>query len=209
MRAIIVFLGLLLSITVFGQFEAGVRAGLSSVDLADNLSVTAATEQGFVSIRPAEAQYGFHFGLYSRVTILGLYIEPALLFNSSSMTYCVVESNEDGLVESLRSETYRDVDVPLMVGVKLSAFRFYGGPVASFHLDSASDLVSIDGYKQNFEDSTFGFRVGAGLDLWRLRFDLGYEGSLSRYGDHIAIGGRDFAFDDQPGRLIGSIGVRF
>jgi hypothetical protein len=191
------------------QLEVGVRAGVSSMDLADNLVITLLTEQGLVSISPTDADYGFHFGLYTRLSIAGFYIEPALLFNSSSVTYKVREVSEDGVLETLRAESYRDIDIPFVVGVKKSIFRFYGGPVASFHLDSTSDLVSIDGYRQNFDSSTFGFRVGVGLDIWRVRLDLGYEGSLSRFGDHVNIGGRDFAFDDQPGRLLGSVGVKF
>lgn len=191
------------------QIEVGVRAGVTSIDLADNLVITSLTEQGLVSISPADADYGYHFGLYTRLSIAGFYLEPALLFNASSMTYRVRQVSEDGVIETLRAETYRDIDIPFVVGIKKSIFRFYGGPVASFHLDSTSDLLSLDGYRQNFDQSTFGFRVGTGLDIWRLRLDLGYEGSLSRFGDHVNIGGRDFAFDDQPGRLLASVGVRF
>lgn len=194
----------------YAQLEVGVRAGVSSIDLADNLSISVIADNQTTIISPADAQYGYHFGLYTRLTIAGLYIEPALLFNSSSMTYTVGVLQEGDYQESLRSETYRNIDIPFMIGIKtLKVVRFYGGPVASFHLDSTSDLISVDGYRQNFEQSTFSFRVGGGLDIWRLRLDVGYEGSLGRFGDHITIGGEQLAFADTPGRLIGSVGFRF
>lgn len=201
---------LMASTATFSQIEAGIRVGLSSIDIADDLSSTQLIGDRFTTISPTDAEYGYHFGLYARASFAGLYLEPAILFNSSSISYRIQQLGEEGATDIILSETYRNVDVPVMVGVRaLRICRLYGGPVARFHLDSSSDLLSLDGYQRNFESSTFGFRVGTGIDIWRLRIDLAYEGSLSGLGDHITIGGTDLSFDDNPGRALGSVSWKF
>jgi len=87
--------------------------------------------------------------------------------------------------------------------------RLQAGPVAHFYLDSTSDLFSINGYKHNFKEATYGGQIGIGLDIWRFRFDALYETNFSKFGEHIEIDGEQFAFDDGADRVVLTMGVRF
>lgn len=192
----------------YSQFELGVKAGVSSFDLASDGIIFKDGNSDY-KLNFSNAEYGVHFGLYSRTSFLGIYVEPAVMFNSNTVNFSLEELSEDGPFNSLKSETYRNVDIPLLVGTKLGFFRLQAGPVAHFYLDNTSDLFTINGYKQNFESATYGGQFGIGIDFWRIRLDALYETNLSKFGEHIEIDGEQFAFDDGADRVVLTLGVRF
>ncbi len=192
----------------YSQFEIGVKSGVSSFDLASDGIVFKDGNNDY-KLNFNNAEYGVHFGVYTRLSFLGLYVEPAVLFNSNTVNFNLEELSEDGPLSTLKSETYRNVDIPLLVGTKLGFLRLQAGPVAHFYLDSTSDLFSISGYKHNFKSATYGGQIGLGVDFWKFRFDLLYETNLSKFGEHIEIDGEQFAFDDGADRIVLTLGVCF
>ncbi|MDF1696237.1 MAG: outer membrane beta-barrel protein [Saprospiraceae bacterium] len=200
---------MLLSTLSYGQFEMGLKAGLSSMDLSpESILINNGESTTELSIR--EANYGYHFGLYTRISVANIFIEPAFLFNSSSVEYNLDEQIFDqGIFSTIKTETYNNLDIPFMVGMKMGFLRIQGGPVAHIFINSASELTAIDGYSQKFKDATYGFQGGIGLDLFKIRLDLNYETNLSRFGGDIDINGTPFQFDQRPARLVASLGLRF
>lgn len=199
-----------LSIKLHSQgIEFGMKAGLNSIDLAsEGISIFTKDNNEF-KLAFHEANYGVHFGLYSRIDLMGLFIEPSFLFNSNSVNYRLDNFTEGGLSSSIKNENYNNLDIPVMVGIRLFFIRIYGGPVAHLHLNSTSDIFDIEGYDQQFKDATYGYQLGAGLDLWNLRVQLNYEGNSSNFGDHIIFEGNPYAFDNGSSRWIASLGVKF
>ena len=192
----------------YSQFEIGVKAGVSSINLASDGIIFRDGNNDY-KLNFINAEYGVHFGIYSRISFLGLYVEPAVLFNSNTVNFALEELSEDGPLNALKSETYRNIDIPLLIGAKLGFLRLQAGPVAHFYLDSTSELYSISGYKHNFKSATYSGQIGLGLDVWRFRLDMLYETNLSNFGEHIEIDGEQFAFDDRVDRLVMTLGVRF
>ncbi len=191
------------------QIEFGIRAGLSSVDLITNSIEYVKGEQSF-KLQFNESEYGHHFGLYSRLSFLGIYIEPNLMFSSNKVSYTLSEFTENGFpISVLKNETYHNLDIPVFVGIKAGIIRVYAGPVAHLHISSSSDLFDINGYSQRFKSATYGYQAGFGLDIWKLRFDVAYEGNLSKFGDHISIDGNDYSFSDSASRLLGTVSYAF
>lgn len=200
---------MLISTLSFSQFEIGIKTGLSSTDLSPE-SILINNGDNTTEISIAQANYGFHFGLYTRVCIANIFIEPSFLFNSNSVDYKLDEQIFDtGIISSIKSETYNNLDIPLMVGMKLGFFRIQAGPVAHIFINSASELTAIDGYSQKFKDATYGLQGGIGLDILKVRVDLNYETNLSRFGGDIDINGNPYHFDQRPARLVASLGIKF
>jgi len=200
---------MLISTLSFSQFELGLRAGVSSTDLSpESLLLNDGETTTQLSIR--EAKYGFHFGLATRVTIANIFIEPSFLFNSTTVDYNLDEQIFDtGIVSTIKSDTYNNLDIPLMVGMKIGFFRIQGGPVAHIFLNSASELTDIKGYSQKFQDATYGIQGGIGLDIWKIRIDLNYERNLSNFGGDIDVNGNSYSFDQRPARMIATVGLKF
>lgn len=156
-----------------------------------------------------ESKYGFQFGLYTRIKLFGIYIEPAAMLHSTSVNYTIDDIENTGVINSIRNESFTNLDIPVMVGFKLLFLKAFFGPVAHLNISSASDLVDIPGYSQRFEKATYGFQAGLGFELWKVRIEAKYEGNLSKFGEHIYVGEENFAFDQRPSRLIANVGFRF
>ncbi len=194
--------------SINSQVEIGVKLGLNSTDLAAQGISVFNNDQTPFNIFLQEANYGIHFGLYSRVKLLGIFVEPSLLLNSTGVTYRIDEFDEGGVVSVFKNERFNSLDIPLMLGMKVFLFKIFAGPVAHIHLNSTSDVFDINGYEQRFQNATYGWQAGIGLDIMKFRFSLNYEGNFTAFGDHISFNGNNYSFSNSPSRVIASFGVK-
>lgn len=203
----ILFMLCLLSETK-AQFEWGMKAGISSYQLGEK-SVTEWFDGESFNQQITRAEYGHHFGLYSRVKLGMIYIEPTVLFQSSYFHHTLENYSESGIVNLVKNDRYNHVTVPLMVGMKAGFFRIQAGPVGNFLIHKTSDLWDADHYREHYKNFTYGYQLGAGIDIWRFRFDVQYENSLKNYSREINIGGHSFLVDQNPARVIFTLGYSF
>ena len=88
------------------QFEMGVKFGINSTDLnSDTISIITNNSEE-LSLAFKEADYGVHIGLYTRLSALGWYLEPAAFLNSSNVTYQLSEFNDGEIITSLKNESF-------------------------------------------------------------------------------------------------------
>ena len=190
------------------QIEFGIKAGLSSYDLAkDGILISDGNQN--IEWNVNNAGYGHHFGIYTRLSALGIFLEPSLLFNSNTVSYDITTYGESGVFKTIKNEKYNHMDIPVIAGFKIGVLRFQGGVVGHLFINSISDVVDINGYQQRFKNATYGWQAGTGLDLWKLRLDLMFEGNFDKFGDHITVGGHDYAFANTPSRLMLTLGYKF
>ncbi len=114
-----------------------------------------------------------------------------------------------GTAEQLVKQKIGRMDVPVLVGVKLGTFRLGLGPVGSIIVSDQSDLTDITGYEATLKSATFGYQLGAGLDIWKLGIDLRYEGNLTKLGDQLDIGGHTINLDNRVRQIIISLAINF
>jgi hypothetical protein len=207
-KVILVFVLAGLSTFGFSQIEFGVKAGVSSFDLAAR-GIDFNQGKALYKLQFRNAEYGHHLGVYARATVLGVFLEPSLIFNSSRINYTLDEYSERGIFDKVLSERYFNMSIPVVAGIKLGLFRLYGGPVANIHLAKSSELWDIKGYSDKIKTATYGYQAGIGINVWKLRFDLGYEGNLSNFGDHIMIDGQRFDFDEKASRVLLTMAYKF
>ncbi len=207
-RYLILSCFLLTFFNAISQIEFGAKLGIHSTELVSD-GIKFDLNDRKLRLDYANSNYGTHFGLYSRVKLLGIYVEPSLLFNSTKTNYKLYDYTTTENLKDAFSETYYNLDIPVMVGFKASILRIFLGPVAHIHIANSSELTNISGYSAKFNSATYGFQTGIGVNLWKLRFDLSYEGNFSKFGNHINIGSNQFAFDSSPSRIIGTLGYKF
>lgn len=195
--------------TNYGQkIEFGAKIGMSSYDLAEN-SLLIKRDFQVIKLKVQNATYGHHFGMYSRVKVGGLFVEPALIFNTNRVDFTLDSYGESGVVNQVFSERYNNLDIPIILGLKIGFLRIQGGPVGHLFVNSSSDLVDWDGYEAKFKQMVYGVQGGLGIDIKSLRLDLMYESNLEKFGDHITLGGEPFAFSRRPSRWIATVGYKF
>ncbi len=199
--AIIVVL-VLFAVQLQGQFKFGVSGGMNfSYVSPKTLSVAD------YHISTLDDRYtGFHIGLMSQISVLGIFIQPELLYTSIGNEMRVDEAGEP---TQFYSRKINRLDIPVMVGTKLGPVRIGVAPVGSILLSESSELKEIVGEdsRENYNDMTFGLQFGFGFDVSNLLIDFRYEYGLSALGDGVMIDGEELQFDSRPKQIIVSLGI--
>ncbi|GJM32553.1 MAG: hypothetical protein DHS20C18_15540 [Saprospiraceae bacterium] len=192
------------------QFKLGVRMGINTTDLNPNdIKILDANGLDRFNLALKQANYGVHGGLVFSFRKNNLMIQPEVLLNSNKVDYTITDAQGSGLVDSIRSEKYQYLDIPVLLGLKLGPLRLHGGPVGHIYINSTSELEGLDGYLDRFEPFTLGYQLGVGLTIWKLMLDVRYEGNFTKFGDHFEFFGNQYQFDQSSARFLFSIGFLF
>ena len=198
------------ALPAFSQVKIGFRLGVSSQDLTpDQLIIKDENNNDNLGIKLDNANYGVHVGFFAQFKGQKFFVQPEILYNASKVDYRLDDIGNIGIVKDLFTESYQSLDIPVNMGFRLGPVRLQAGPVAHVFIGSDSQLDDIQGYNPDFETLSFGWQAGLGLDIWKFIIDLKYEGNFSQWGNHFNFFGRDYSFDQAPGRLVASVGIAF
>jgi hypothetical protein len=190
-----------MTLSAHSQIKFGVRGAVTSSTVeADKVSAN-----GYTIESVNDAKVGFQIGVVSQIQIRKLFIQPELLLSTSGGVLKVSDINGS----RLNDQRVTKVDIPVLVGGKMGPLRLGVGPVASIMIKSKSDLNDYDQFDDKFRKATWGYQVGAGLDIWKLAFDVKYEGNLSRWGDKVVIGNQDVSFDRRLSQWVFGVALFF
>ncbi|MEL6670724.1 MAG: porin family protein [Bacteroidota bacterium] len=186
------------------KLKFGPRFGIASPSL--NMQDIDDWQDVAISLQDQTPEY--QAGLFARLQLGGLYIQPEFLFSTSSAKF-LVEDLIDGGSEIMR-EQYYNVEIPVMAGLKLGPFRAQGGPVYRMNLGNSSDFFTREGFGRNFKGSEVGIQAGIGLDLGKkIALDLKYELPMDGSGDEISLFGQTHTLSDRGTHLVASVGFSF
>jgi hypothetical protein len=191
----------LLAIPAFSQIKFGIKAGVSTTTVPTyNITTGTNTIEALKN-----ASYGIHGGVFLRLSLLGIYIQPEVLLATNTYEYTVNHAPNP------IKQTFNKLDVPVLVGLKLGPIRINAGPAATVQIGSPKALINDPNFKDLYRGTTFGFQAGAGFDLFKkLTFDVRYEGSLSgKFGDSITLGSQTFKLDSRQPSVLFSVGLMF
>ena len=195
-------LALLTSVIGYAQsVNVGPKVGFSSSKL---------TMEEADLIRSGASTIGFHAGAFIRISFVGLYLQPEVLFTSSGGRIEVRDQVEDTF-EEIQELNYNKIDVPIMIGAKLGdVLRINAGPTFSYILreDARSEGVvnTTQEVSTNYENATVGYQVGIGLDIGKIVIDARYEDNLSKLGDSVRFGSKTFDTDYRNSQYTVSLG---
>jgi hypothetical protein len=203
-KLLVVILVAFIAIPVFSQVKFGIKAGVATTTVP-TYDITTGTNT--ISTLK-NASYGFHAGIFLRLSLLGIYLQPEVVFATNTYEYNVKQGTNP---EILKKQTFNKLDVPVLVGVKLGPIRLNAGPVGTFQIGSPEALIDDPNFDKMYKGATFGYQAGAGFDLFKkLTFDVRYEGSLGKkFGDAITVGTQTFKLDSRQPSVLFSIGLMF
>ncbi|MEA3316931.1 MAG: porin family protein [Bacteroidota bacterium] len=197
------------------QIQFGMKAGITSSSIKTDEVYADLNNDDYdkLKVKGGDAKLGFQGGVFARVTIAALYVQPELLFSSTSGDVEVSRFDGETLVGGsaiIKEQEFKKIDIPIMLGWKFGPARVQAGPIASFILDSDMEEISAYTFKQEFNGATWGYQVGVGLDILNtLTLDLKYEGNLSKLGDGVEFAGENRSFDSRNSQLIATVGIFF
>jgi hypothetical protein len=145
--------------------------GYDGKEVRDNLKQSFKTRTGAVA------------GIYARFGRT-LFIQPEVLVSTKGGSFEIIQTDQENPVTKIVNIKYSNIDVPLLIGFKGGPLRILAGPVTSFRIGDNQKLSdAIKYYTSDFNDSmsqaTFGYQLGAGLDLGSFSLDVRKEGSFT------------------------------
>jgi len=199
-KIILILLAVVVSSGAFAQLSFGLKAGAQS----NNVKMDEITNGASAIAAAGDASWGFHGGVFFRFSLLGIIIQPEVLFATAENNFLI----DDGITaDQVVSQKYNKLDIPLMIGFKLGPVRLMGGPAASIKLTSDTDMSDVEGL---YKTATFGYQAGLGVDLFnKLTLDVRYEGGLSNFGEEVTIGGETLTLDSRTNAIVMSVGYMF
>lgn len=197
MKNIVGAVALLLGVFTFAQEGFGVKAGLTfnaDEGLIKTLDNTYQAE--------GEGSVGYHLGIYKRINLTGLYVQPELMYVNFKNEF------NDGEGDSFDVK-YKRIDVPVSVGTDVFGLAFVqAGPVFSYYFEDDIDLDQVSEVEQ--DDISLALQIGAGVQLQDLSINLRYDFPL---GDRQTewVQDNDWAFqtESSPKLLHLSLGYSF
>ena len=210
-KFILIVLSVFIMFPAFSQVKFGLKAGLSTTNLKmEDVKTLTSGETQYVVNAIKEAKYGYHGGAFVRFSMLGFYVQPELLFASRTDVYTIADA-ANPTIETLKKQQFNQLDLPIMLGMKLGPVRLNAGPSARLLINSPKDLIDDPDFKTMYNSLTFGYQAGMGIDIIkRLTIDLRYEGSLQKYQTQIEnVAGTKFTLDDRPNAFLLSVGLMF
>jgi len=192
----------LINLTFAQKIDFGAKAGLNynfGGDLKELLSETNGSLNDIV--HGAENKAGYHFGLWAKVHILGLYVRPEIVYTQLNNSY-----NDLGTNISTDFKT-KKIDMPILIGAKLiGPLHIYAGPSIQYITNSDFSSSEIENISTN--DFSVGLQIGTGLELGRLgvdvRWEKGFENDLD--GEFLNT---NINVDNRPNQIIFGLSYRF
>jgi Outer membrane protein beta-barrel domain len=209
-KLLVILLTVLIAIPAFSQVKYGLKAGVSTSSLSmETLKTITSGSTSYTVDALTEAKYGFHGGAFVRLSLLGIYLQPELLFTTRTNEYTV--TNVQSSASTIVKQNFNKIDIPVMLGFKLGPVRLNAGPAASLLISSPKDLIDDPDFKSMYSNMTIGYQAGIGVDvLKKLTIDVRYEGSLKKYQNQIeSLTGTTFNLDDRANAFLLSLGLIF
>src|SRR5690606_10844703 len=148
---LLLFIG---SVSYAQVFMVGPRLGVSSSQVK-----VEEVKNNLNNVEEGDARFGFHAGLFTRITLSSLYIQPEVLFTNNGGE---IKFDDEAGRRIVREYEFNKLDVPVMVGFKLTDFlNIHAGPVASLLLKAdAKDGGVKEDVKNNYNNATIGYQAG-------------------------------------------------
>lgn len=195
----------LIAFNLFAQVKFGVRAGFAAgLEEVKEVELGNGDKLGLTDIKG-----GIHFGVVSQIQINKFFIQPEVLFNSNSAEFTLSSIKTSEGRDSMLSERYNNIDIPLMMGYKTGSLRLQAGPVGHVFVSNKSELLNKEGFNEAFADISYGYQAGIGLDIWKLMIDVKYEGNFTDFDEHIQFDNMNVELSDAPKRWVFTVGYTF
>jgi hypothetical protein len=204
--AVLVVLALLIIPDATSQLRLGLRGGISTAFF--NARDVVVPDQYRVETLE-NANIGFHGGFVMQVSFFGAFLQPELLLSTVGNEVRVTDLREPGRISQIREQRFTKLDFPVLAGMRFGPARIGVGPVGTIRLLTDSELRDHPEIHERYNAATFGYQVGAGLDILFLAVDLKYEGNLTRLGSGMVIAGQERNFDTRSRQILLSIGIFF
>lgn len=202
-KLLVIILTVFVALPAFSQLNFGLKVGANTATVPKYELSTGANNIEALK----DAAWGFQAGVFLRIGIKSLFIQPEVMFASNTYEYNVTTVTGTDLL----NQKFTRLEIPLLLGAKLGPVHLNLGPSANINIGSPEALVDHPDFGELYRSATFGYQAGLGVDLFKkLVVDARYSGSLSeKFGESVTIGEQTFNLDSRQPSFIISLGIMF
>lgn len=149
-------------------FKFGVKAGV----LIN--TETLKFQNGISHYSEKSTKPGFEIGLQMSIDIprIPIVIQPEIVYSRVSASYPTGDANFGDI-----NMRFNNIEIPLLVGVRLSIVRILLGPVFTVPIvESANVGAYTEKFAPRYKNFIMGYQIGAGVDIKRFTLDVRYYG---------------------------------
>ncbi|MCT4601069.1 MAG: PorT family protein [Marinifilaceae bacterium] len=187
-----IFLSLFICVIAFtasAQLASPISLGVHAGWASTKINVSDLSLGGIKSSVKESASGGYMMGVFARINLGKLYIQPALDYSVKKGKIEIPTSQIAGAKMIASDLEYSSIDIPILLGYKIIKLPFmnihvYAGPVASF---STKKLSLTDAKFKTLDDAIdpdraiWNIKLGAGVEIWKLNIDFDYEKGLKNF----------------------------
>lgn len=115
----------------------------------------------------------------------------------------------DNLIPLLETKVSHSIIIPILAGVNIDNFTIGAGPIFSFIAKENDIFSSILDFEERSIRFNPGFRIGMGLQFYRLYFDLSFEQQFNGVAEAFYYRGDNKGFDQQSQFINFGLGYLF
>ncbi len=184
-----------------GPIDFGVKGGF----ITDNIDILKGSKSGTATIS-SDPTAGWQVGFVSRINLPTFHIQPEILFN---MHRYDLQAYASGNIASADIKV-NTVDVPVMAGLRLFMLRFQAGPVFNVMTDTKVKDNNGESLFVDIVRPSVSFAAGIGADIWKLNFDVRYNGNFTRVEQDIQVAnGDNYTYDSNFNNWTFSVAYMF
>ncbi len=176
----------MMPLALSAQIDLGIQAGPAFTQITFDGN----DDDGQLTDPESTIKAGFQGGAFLRVNIKKLYLSPAVYY---SLRQTEASGEFNGLAADWET-THHSLDVPLQVGynivdIPMFKLRAQTGPVLVFNFASETEVAGVTfNNDPDFSTAQLGWRIGAGVDVWKFTLDAGYEFGVTDISDSELYG---------------------
>lgn len=196
----------ILALTLFNfsfaqKIDVGAKAGIN-YNFGGDLSELPSEVNNNIGnlIAGADNKAGYHFGLWAKFNLIGLYVRPELIYTQLNNSYSNSTENVNTDFKT------KKVDMPILIGTKIiGPLHIFAGP--SFQYILKSDFSQNEFENISNKNFTAGLQIGTGLELGRLGVDVRWEKGFSNDVDGKFLS-TNISVDNRPNQIIFGLSYR-
>jgi hypothetical protein len=167
-----------------GPLEFGVKAGLNSTNFDFKRNELGNSMYAF-----NKARTGYHAGVWMRLGFAGMFVQPEFLYNWNQYDMKVVGQGQ-GQGLSTSKIKVQTLEVPALVGWRVLILRLNAGPV--FNLMNKTTHSGGVVQQADMLKPSISYTAGVGLDVWKISFDMRYNGLFERAKQTVEVDGASY-----------------
>lgn len=174
------------------EAKFGIKGGLNYGATGDYETFSEVSGD-FTNSFKGENKAGFHAGLFGKFSVLGIFIQPELVYTRLNTDYRDFEYKLD------------KIDAPVLVGLNiLGPLNLKAGPSFQYILNNDLEKTRLR-IGDVEKDISVGYQLGAGINLGKLAFDVRYEGAFTENTAFSETANENFKIDSRPSQWILSL----